>query len=156
MEIAMGVATKMRNQLKDHFLEFDFPKDLPLIPSDYVMIEQVFTNLISNSVKYAPIKTQILISAMKETEVLKVIVKNHSPAVDDEHLEHIFEKFFRITRADKVIGTGLGLSICKGIIEAHGGKIWAENDPDGFQFVFTLPLKLNGNLPEIPEETANG
>lgn len=156
MEIAMGVASKMRSQLQDHSLVFDLPKELPLVLTDYVMIEQVFTNLISNSIKYAPSNSQILISAQKDDESLKVGIKNHSPAVEEKNLENIFEKFHRVTQADKVIGTGLGLSICKGIIEAHGGKIWAENVADGFRFVFTLPLKLNENYPDFPEEIING
>ncbi|MBL8102199.1 MAG: hypothetical protein JNM02_06700 [Anaerolineales bacterium] len=65
------------------------------------------------------------------------------------HLERIFDKFFRITAADRVTGTGLGLSICKGIIEAHGGKLWAENIPDGLAFNFTLPLIWEGVSPPI-------
>jgi len=116
------------------------------------MIGQVFTNLISNSVKYAPANTVIQLRADKERDVLHVQVSNQSPAVPAEYLERIFDKFFRITEADRVMGTGLGLSICKGIIEAHGGKIWAENQPDRFVFHFTLPLTLNGVLPNYPKK----
>ena len=83
-------------------------------------------------------------------------VINQSPPVPEEHLEHIFDKFFRITEADKVTGTGLGLSICKGIIEAHDGKIWAENLPVGFAFKITLPLTLDGALPIIPKDETDG
>lgn len=151
-EIASGVVAKMRSKVQDHNLKFDFPADLPLVPTDYVMIEQVFGNLISNSVKYAPPGTQVLLWARAETEVMRVQVENESVHVKSEDLEHIFEKFYRVTEADKVIGTGLGLSICKGIIEAHGGKIWAENLPAGFRFVFTLPLTLDGSHPSMPED----
>lgn len=151
-EIAKGVAARMRTQLQDHHLEFDFPADLPLVPTDYVMMEQVFTNLISNSVKYAPVGTRIYISAKAETDRMLIQVENESTHVKEEYLEHIFEKFFRVTEADKVIGTGLGLSICKGIVEAHGGKIWAENLPGGFRFAFTLPLTLDGSFPTLPKD----
>ncbi|MEA5079740.1 MAG: DUF4118 domain-containing protein [Anaerolineaceae bacterium] len=151
-EIATGVAARMHSQVQDHVIHFDFPADLPLVPSDYVMIEQVFSNLISNSVKYAPSGTQIKIGARAEKEMLRVQVENESTHVREEDLEHIFEKFHRVTNADRVIGTGLGLSICKGIIEAHGGKIWAENMPQGFRFIFTLPLTLDGSLPLIPRD----
>jgi two-component system sensor histidine kinase KdpD len=151
-EIATGVVSKMHNQVQDHKIQFEFPSDLPLVPSDYVMMEQVFANLISNSVKYAPVGTQVKISARKELETMRVEVENESTHVGEEDLEHIFEKFHRVTNADRVIGTGLGLSICKGIIEAHGGKIWAENMPQGFRFVFTLPLTLDGSLPMIPRD----
>ena len=82
-------------------------------------------------------------------------VSNQGPTVPQEHLDRIFDKFYRVTDADRVTGTGLGLSICKGIIEAHGGHIWAENLPDGFAFNFTLPLTLDGtpppHLPVDPE-----
>jgi two-component system sensor histidine kinase KdpD len=138
--------------LQDHQVKFDFPENLPLLPTDFVMMEQVFTNLISNSVKYAPPDTRISISASETGDFVLVKVENQSPPVPEEHLEHIFDKFFRITEADKVTGTGLGLSICKGIIEAHGGKIWAENAPEGFMFCFTLPRTLNGTLPDTPKD----
>lgn len=154
-EIAMGVVTKMRKQLMNHQMEIVFPDDLPLVPSDYVMIEQVFTNLISNSVKYAPYGTVIHLEAKNETDFIHVQVMNQSPSVPTEHLERIFDKFYRVTAADRVMGTGLGLSICKGIIEAHGGKIWAENQPDHFVFHFTLPLTLNGVHPEYPKEAGD-
>ena len=62
----------------------------------------------------------------------------------EEHLDRIFDKFFRVTAADRVTGAGLGLSICKGIVEAHGGHIWAENLDKGFGFNFTLPLSWEG------------
>jgi len=76
-----------------------------------------------------------------------VQVSNEGPQVPPEHLDRIFDKFYRITAADRVTGTGLGLSICKGIIEAHEGQIWAENLPHGFAFNFTLPLTLDGAPP---------
>ncbi len=155
-EIAMGVVTKMRKQLQDHRLELDFPTRLPMAPTDYVMMAQVFTNLISNSVKYSPPDTTITLSAYSEAESLHVQVTNQGPPVPNQHLERIFDKFYRVTEADRVTGTGLGLSICKGIIEAHGGRIWAENEPCCFAFHFILPLKLNGISPSLPEETGDG
>lgn len=156
LEIVKGIEVKMQSQLQQHRLEYDFSKDFPLVPTDYVMMVQVFTNLFSNSVKYAPINTPIIVSAKTSEECALVRVTNQSPAVPEEHLEHIFDKFFRITAADKVTGTGLGLSICKGIIEAHNGKIWAENLPAGFAFNISLPLTLDGALPVIPKDETDG
>ncbi|MCX6055669.1 MAG: DUF4118 domain-containing protein [Chloroflexi bacterium] len=155
-EIIRAVAVKMRSQLQNHRIEFDFPDNIPLVATDYVMMGQVFTNLFSNSIKYAPLDTRILCSAKKSTGCVLIQVINQSPPVPEEHLEHIFDKFFRITKADKVTGTGLGLSICKGIVEAHGGKIWAENQKNGFIFNLTLPLTLNGTLPDIPKDGSDG
>ncbi|HWR66022.1 MAG TPA: DUF4118 domain-containing protein [Bellilinea sp.] len=155
-EIVWGVARKMRAQLQEHQLEIDLPADLPLVPTDYVMMEQVFTNLISNSIKYAGLGTRIEITAATDAGGLHTRVANQSPQVPEEHLEAIFDKFHRVTAADKVMGTGLGLSICKGIVEAHGGKIWATNEPSRFVFHFTLPLTLDGALPDSPREVDNG
>jgi two-component system, OmpR family, sensor histidine kinase KdpD len=155
-EIAMGAITKMRAQLHEHQLITHFPESLPLVPTDYVMIGQVFANLLSNSAKYSPGGTTITLQGQKEGDHLHIQVINEGPPVPDEYLERIFDKFNRVTYADRVTGTGLGLSICKGIIEAHGGRIWAENQPCCFIFHFILPLTLNGALPEFPKEDGNG
>jgi two-component system, OmpR family, sensor histidine kinase KdpD len=153
-EIVESVLGRMRHLAGEHTLMVDVPEDLPLIPVDYVQMEQVFTNLVSNSLKYAPPNTVVCIRAQVEGETLHVQVSNQGPQVPPEHLERIFDKFYRITAADKVTGTGLGLSICKGIIEAHGGRIWAENLPDGLAFNFTVPLIWDGETPpQLPLDT---
>jgi two-component system sensor histidine kinase KdpD len=147
-EIVSGVLVRMRRATEDHQLEIDLPEDIPLLPVDYIQMEQVFTNLLSNSVKYAPAGTVICIRAgLQDDTTIFVQVSNQGPQVPAEHLERIFDKFYRITAADRVTGTGLGLSICRGIIEAHGGRIWAENLPSGFAFNFTLPVTWDGASP---------
>ncbi len=156
VEIIKSVATKMRNLLVKHPVEYDFERNLPLLPTDFVMMGQVFTNLFSNSIKYAPPGTPIKVSAAHVDSNVLIKVVNQSPRVEEEHLEHIFDKFFRVTEADKVTGTGLGLSICKGIVEAHGGKIWAENLQEGFAFMINLPVTLDGSLPDIPKDVLDG
>ncbi len=153
-EILGGVLSRMRHLAEEHKIEIDVPEDLPLVPVDYVQMEQVFTNLLSNSLKYAPVNTVVCVRAKVEDEVIHVLVCNQGPQVSPEHLERIFDKFYRITAADRVTGTGLGLSICKGIIEAHGGRIWAENLPDGLGFNFTLPLLWDGKpAPKLPMDS---
>jgi two-component system, OmpR family, sensor histidine kinase KdpD len=153
-EIIESVLGRMRHLAQEHSLTVDVPEDLPLIPVDYVQMEQVFTNLVSNSLKYAPANTVVCIRARVEGESLHVEVSNQGPQVPPEHLERIFDKFYRITAADKVTGTGLGLSICKGIIDAHDGHIWAENLPDGLAFNFIIPLMWNGaKPPQLPMDT---
>ena len=144
----------MRHSADEHKLEIDIAENLPFVPVDYVQMEQVFTNLVSNSLKYAPSNTLICIRANVEGDAVHVQVINQGPQVPSEHLERIFDKFYRVTAADRVTGTGLGLSICKGIIEAHGGRIWAENVPDGLAFNFTLPLIWEGvSPPNLPMDT---
>ena len=153
-EIVGSVTARMKYSAEEHKIEIDIPESLPFIPVDYVQMEQVFTNLISNSIKYAPADSLIRIRADIAGEYVHVQVSNEGPQIPTEHLERIFDKFYRVTAADRVTGTGLGLSICKGIIEAHGGKIWAENLRDGLAFNFTLPLTWEGSPPpQLPMDT---
>ncbi len=155
-EIVGSVLARMKHLSVEHKLKIDVPESLPLIPVDYVQMQQVFTNLISNSLKYAPANTTVSISARVQGEAIHVQVSNQGPQVPPEHLERIFDKFYRVTAADRVTGTGLGLSICKGIIEAHDGRIWAQNLSDGLAFNFTLPLLWDGaKPPQLPIEPEN-
>jgi two-component system sensor histidine kinase KdpD len=154
-EILSGVVKRL--DLKDHHIEADFPEDLALVPVDYVLMEQVFANLLSNSMYSPPGTTVRVRSRSADEDTLLVEVANAGPPVPAEHLERIFDKFHRVTAEGRITGTGLGLSICKGIIEAHGGRIWAENLPDGLVFKFTLPLDWPGRpsstrRPKIPVE----
>jgi two-component system sensor histidine kinase KdpD len=151
-EIVDVVIKRMYRPLASYRLVVEIPDDLPLVPVDYMQIEQVFTNLISNSTKYAPPESEISIRArVFDAEWILVHLTNQSPVMAPEHLDRIFDKFYRVTNADKVTGTGLGLSISKGIIEAHGGRIWAENRPEGFTFNFTLPRTIEGKQPTLVE-----
>lgn len=155
-EIIESVLARMKHRAGEHRIEVDVPESLPLVPVDYVQMEQVFTNLLSNSVKYAPEKTVIAVKAFVDREHVHVIVSNQGPQVPQEHLERIFDKFFRLTETDRVTGTGLGLSICKGIIEAHAGHLWAENIPNGLAFHFILPLLWEGESPpQMPLDMEN-
>ena len=152
-EIVEGVRLRMRRQLSSFQLEIRIPDDLPLLPVDYYQMDQVFTNLLANSAKYAPENSTILVEAsVPEKNSVMVRVTNQGPQVVPEHLERIFDKFYRVTEPERVSGTGLGLSICKGIIEAHGGIIRAENVPGGLSFIFTLPSTMDGSPPQIEAE----
>ncbi len=115
-------------------------------------MEQVLVNLIRNSLKFAPSQSEIRISADVDDQMMRVVVGNSGPSIPEEYLIHIFEKFYPIPGRESVQGTGLGLSICKGIVEAHGGKIWAANIPSGVNFQFLLPLDHEGAHPVLPDE----
>ena len=152
-ELVSQVLKRMRPALKDHRITVKIPDDFPLVPVDGVQIEQVLTNLIDNSLKYSPPDSLIQLEAWQTTgNLFQVKVSNEGPPVTDVDLTRIFDKFQRVTAADRITGTGLGLSICKGIIQAHGGSIWAENLQKGFAIHFTLPLAWQGPAPRIPEE----
>lgn len=140
-EIISTVHGRMRQRLQAYKIEIKVPEYLSLVNVDFVQIEQVFTNLFTNSMKYAPAGSIIkIVAAQKDKHTMQVKFTNQSMPIPDADLEKIFDKFYRINPSERVTGSGLGLSICKGIIEAHGGKIWAENAPEGLAFYFTLPL----------------
>jgi two-component system sensor histidine kinase KdpD len=152
-DIVRSVTERMRSSLRNHQLQVEVSEDLPLVPVDYVQVEQVFANLISNSAKYSAPGSVVRIRAWQLDQAwLHVQIHNQGPAVPADDLERIFDKFHRVTASDRVTGIGLGLSICKGIVEAHGGRIWAENTPQGMAFNFTLPLTWEGAVPSVAEE----
>lgn len=152
-EIAAGPAKRARLAGQGHRIELDIPEELPLVYVDDVLMEHVFNNLLSNSLKYSPPNSVIQIKARQQDEqTIWVQVNNQGPSVSEADLEKIFDKFHRVTAADQITGTGLGLSICKGLVEAHQGRIWAENLEQGFAIRFTLPIHAGGETPRIPSE----
>jgi len=117
------------------------PADLPLVPLDPVLVEQVLVNLIDNALKYTPPESPIEIAAGVDGEGVTVEVADHGPGLPAGEERRVFDKFYR-GRAVVGRGVGLGLAICQGIVEAHGGRIWAENRPGGgVAFRFTLSVK---------------
>lgn len=132
----------LRNRLEGHPVNVDLPADLPLVPGDYVLLNQVLINLLENAAKYSPDTGPIDIRAWENGESVEIDIEDRGPGIPEEDLKRIFEKFYRVKRFENVVGTGLGLSICKGIVEVHEGKIWAENRPGGgVRIAFTVPLK---------------
>jgi signal transduction histidine kinase len=123
-------------------LEAQIADDLPTVAVDPQRIEQVLLNLLDNACRYTPPGGKIVLSAYREDGAVHVSVRDGGPGIAPEDLPHIFERFYRgdKSRARSSGGTGLGLSIAKALIEAHGGKIWAENAPQGGAcFHFTVP-----------------
>jgi two-component system sensor histidine kinase KdpD len=126
------------------------PRDLPLVEFDAALIERVLYNLLENAGKYTPEGTAIRVAAETSKGDLVVTVSDTGPGVPPGQRESIFEKFTRGARESATPGVGLGLTISRAIVEAHGGKIWAEENPGGgARFSFTLPL---GTPPAAPAE----
>ena len=116
-------------------------EDLPLVPMDFVLIVQVLANLIDNSLKYSPPGEPIGILARQTGKEILIQVEDRGVGIPEGDRARVFDKFYRVQRPENISGTGLGLSISKGIIEAHGGHIWADNRPGGGTILsFTLPL----------------
>ncbi|GAC1647194.1 MAG: hypothetical protein NVS4B12_14780 [Ktedonobacteraceae bacterium] len=142
-ELIYHVVNHMQFVLKDRDVRVWVPDTLPPVALDFLQIDQVLTNLIENAVRYTPAKSPIEISAVEQNDGICVSVADHGPGVPEESIERIFDKFYRVSGAKQrgTMGTGLGLAVCRGLIEAHGGRIWAENrEGGGAIFQFTLPL----------------
>lgn len=143
-ELIHDVLDHLQPILQGRQVSTSIPDDLPPVEIDYLQMDQVMTNLIENAVRYTPPSSPIEISVeAKEGEML-ISVADRGPGIPRADLERIFDKFYRVTGAKRKgssMGTGLGLAVCRGLIEAHGGHIWAGNREDGGAiFQFTLPL----------------
>jgi two-component system sensor histidine kinase KdpD len=144
LEEVIGAAlSRLEEALADRVVNIQLPDDLPFVPIDSVLIEQVFINLLENALKYTPPDRPIDLSASTDGTVVILAVADHGPGLPVGDEQRIFEKFYRARAAQNGSGVGLGLTICRGIIEAHGGRIWAENrSGGGAVFRFTLPIKV--------------
>jgi two-component system sensor histidine kinase KdpD len=108
-EIVAETLARLRRATEGHRVAVDVPDELPLVPVDHALMEQVFVNLLGNSIKYAPAGSIIQVWARPQADsTLLVQITNQGPHVPAEDLEHIFDKFHRVTAADRVTGTGLG------------------------------------------------
>ena len=109
---------------------------------DFVLISRVLVNVIDNALKYSPPGSPIEIEAHLASGYVEIAVADRGIGIPKEDLSRIFDKFYRVQRPDNITGTGLGLSIGKGIVEAHGGFIVAENRPGGGTIItIALPMK---------------
>ncbi|MHB1007108.1 MAG: ATP-binding protein [Chloroflexota bacterium] len=141
------VVERLRPITARHRVTVALSEDLPPVPLDYVQIDQVLSNLIDNSAKYSPEGTEISISAGSEGNTVRLVVANRSPAIPADELGFIFEPFYRLESVHaSTKGSGLGLAVARALVEAHGGRIWAESDADGTRFIFTLPLTAEVGL----------
>jgi two-component system sensor histidine kinase KdpD len=113
-----------------------------------MMIDQVLTNLIENVLRYTPDASPVEITVEDKKGRMLISVADRGPGIPLEHLEHVFDKFYRVMPGKREVGgSGLGLAVCRGLIEAHGGRIWAENRfGGGAVFRFTLPLVPAGDI----------
>ena len=134
------IAERFAEQSKKHSIETDFPEKFPIVLADETRIEQVVTNLVSNALKYAARGT-IKISGSVRPEQVIICVSDEGPGIEARDLPHIFDRFYRSTKAVKQTkGAGLGLYLARAIVEAHGGRIWADPKPDsGARICFSLP-----------------
>jgi len=133
---------ELGSRLGDRKIQIKIPGGLPLIPLDFVLVERVLVNVIDNALKYSPPETPIEIKANITGAFLEIDVADHGTGIPPEDLNRIFDKFYRVQRPGNVSGTGLGLAISKGIVQAQGGFIAAENRAGGGTIItISLPLQ---------------
>jgi two-component system, OmpR family, sensor histidine kinase KdpD len=145
VEDLIGAATEqLERRLQSRSLTIDVPPDMPLVPMDFVLMERVLVNLLDNALKYAPADRPVELAARVEGPEVRFEVADRGPGVPAADLSRMFDKFYRVQQHGSAGGTGLGLSICKGIVEAHGGWIWAQNR-EGGGMVISVALPLVGS-----------
>lgn len=136
------VLGRLRPLTADHPIAAVVPEDMPPVSVDYIQIGDVLFNLIENATKHTPPETEIRVSARRLEGEVQVEVVDKGPGVPPAELQRVFDPFFRAhLRDSRSKGMGLGLAVARGLVEANGGRIWAENvDGGGARFAFTLPL----------------
>jgi two-component system sensor histidine kinase KdpD len=142
MDLVGSAVDQLGSRGHERPIHIDVDEGLPYVSVDFSLIVQSIVNILDNALKYSPAGTPIEIKANRENYEIRIAVFDQGPGIPEQDLEHIFDKFYRIQRPDKVTGTGLGLSICKGIVEAHGGHIVAKNrEGSGTVISLFLPIE---------------
>jgi two-component system sensor histidine kinase KdpD len=152
-EVVGAALTRLEPELANQRVELALAQDLPLVPLDDVLIEQALFNLIDNAIKYSPADGAIEISAAVADGRLRLEVADRGPGLPPGQEAQIFEKFHRGETHGERRGVGLGLTICRGIVEAHRGRIAARNRAGGGA-VLTMELPLEGEPPRVEPEPA--
>jgi two-component system sensor histidine kinase KdpD len=140
LDLIIVAMKETRKQLSGHKVSFDAPRRPPLARLDFVLISQAVANLLANAAFHTPPGSEVKISARAEDGFLVIEVADSGPGLSPEVIPHVFEKFYRAPGA-RAGGTGLGLSVVKGLVDAHQGRVRAENRPEGgARFSIFLPL----------------
>jgi signal transduction histidine kinase len=147
-ELVQKVVDLMRAEAeaKKLDLQFTVPSELSLISADRNSMEGIFTNLISNAIKYTPEGGKIWVTLNEEDGFIKATVSDTGIGIKKEDLPRIFDKFYRVKTVEtrQIVGTGLGLSIVKSVVEAHLGSISVESEEgNGTTFTVLLPKESN-------------
>jgi PAS domain S-box-containing protein len=145
LPVIQMVADQIRTRKDDRPLRIAAAPGLSLAYADHDRVAEILSNLLDNADKYTPAGNEILIEACQDDHEIRVSIRDHGPGILPRDLENIFEKLYRADSSESrsAYGFGLGLYVCKRLVEAHGGRIWAENAPDeGAIFSFTLPVAV--------------
>ncbi len=141
-QLARRLVDKFRLQTDKHLLSVDFPEPFPVIQADAARLDQVLSNLLDNALKYSPQGGTVRVAGRVLPNEVVITVSDEGIGIPVEEQPHIFERFYRVDDAlsRRVQGSGLGLYLAKAVVEAHGGRIWVESQPErGAAFSFSLP-----------------
>lgn len=130
---------------KHIILHPNLPADLPPLQADEDRITQVLVNLVANAIQYTPEGGNVSITATRQSDEIQISVKDTGVGIPPEHLANLFTRFYRVDKSrsrNAGGGSGIGLTIAKHLVEAHGGRIWAESKGDGQGSTFTFSLKV--------------
>jgi two-component system sensor histidine kinase KdpD len=161
LEEAVGAALeRVQRTMGTRIVTTKIAPEASLAPYDSILLQQVLVNLLENAAKYTPETSAIDIGARRVGSEVEITVADHGPGIPAGEEAKVFDKFYRVAKGG--VGAGLGLTICRGIVKAHGGRIWvAARDGGGAAFHFTLPLegdapKLEPSEPTQPGLSARG
>jgi two-component system, OmpR family, sensor histidine kinase KdpD len=142
VEDLVGAALEqLGERARERSVVLDIPVGLPFVSVDFGLIVQTLVNVLDNAFKYSPVNATTNVAGRQVSSEVYIEVADRGVGIPPQDLLHVFDKFYRIQRPDNVTGTGLGLSICKGIVEAHSGRITAENRPGGGTIIrLILPM----------------
>ena len=144
-DLLQSAADRMKMQAERAGLDLrvEYKDDLPGLRVDQSRLEQVLVNLIHNAVKFTRPGGQVILLAESSGDEVRFAIKDTGIGIPADDIPRIFERFYRVDKSRTGSGTGLGLSIARHIVEAHGGKIWAESiEGQGSTFFFTIPRSL--------------
>jgi len=160
-EIVTAALNRAESLTRNHRVQVKIEDEIPVVRVDPRAVSEVLFTLVDNAAKYSPAGTTVLVSAQSaKDETIQIAVENQGNSIPYEMRERVFDKFFRATRdgdtSDSLRprGTGMGLAIAKGIVEAHGGRIWIEDSREGVgtRVVFSLPIgDAEAPLEPLPE-----
>ncbi len=138
-----GLKERLNQSGQGEQISAELPEELPPVMADQICLDRVMTNLLTNAIKYSPPGSEVLVRAEAGEGDVRISVVDRGTGIAPRELPHIFDRFYRAQRTRKAEGLGLGLYITRMLVEAHGGRIWAESEVGrGSSFSFTLPVAL--------------
>ena len=144
-ELVGSALTRSPVRAESDRIRLDVPSDLPAVEGDAALLTQALVNVLHNALKFSPGGSAVEVTARVAGNALRVEVRDHGAGIPEPDLERVFEKFYRARQGDAAGGSGLGLALSRGIVEAHGGRVWAERaEAGGTRLVLELPLGKSG------------